>query len=71
MRHFKRMLGLSLLTVGLFAVGTGFSAARSQDVTIDGDHGKLSAVIQRPDGKTSYPWSSLCTASWGIRSDLS
>lgn len=49
------MLGLSLLTVGLFAVGTGFSAARSQDVTIDGDHGKLSAVIQRPDGKTSYP----------------
>ena len=55
MRHFKRMLGLSLLTVGLFAVGTGFSAARSQDVTIDGDHGKLSAVIQRPDGKTSYP----------------
>lgn len=29
--------------------------AKSQAVKIDGDHGKLSAVIQTPDGKTSYP----------------
>ena len=29
--------------------------AKSQSVQIDGDHGKLSAVIQTPDGKASYP----------------
>ena len=29
--------------------------AKSQAFKIDGDHGKLSAVIQTPDGKTSYP----------------
>lgn len=55
MRHFKRLLGLSLLTLGLFTMGTGVGAAQSQDVTLDGDHGKLSAVLQRPDGKSEYP----------------
>ena len=29
--------------------------AKSQTLQIDGDHGKLSAVIQMPDGKKSYP----------------
>lgn len=55
MRHFKRLLGLSLLTLGLFTMGTGGGAAQSQDVTIDGDHGKLSSILQRPDGKREYP----------------
>ena len=55
MRHFKRLLGLSLLTLGLFTMGTGVGAAQSQDVPIDGDHGKLSAILQRPDGKSEYP----------------
>lgn len=55
MRTFKRILGLSLLTLGLFTIGAGVGAAKSQEVAIDGDHGKLSAVIQRPEGKTEYP----------------
>ena len=56
MRTFKRILGLSLLTLGLFTMGAGMGAAQSQEVAIDGDHGKLSAVIQRPAGKTEYPF---------------
>lgn len=55
MRTFKRILGLSLLTLGVFTMGAGMGAAQSQEVAIDGDHGKLSAVIQRPAGKTEYP----------------
>ena len=55
MRQFKRILGLSLLTLGLFTLGAGVGAAQSREVRIDGDHGTLSAVIQRPEGKTSYP----------------
>ncbi len=31
------------------------SCAQSRNVTIDGDHGKLSAVIQTPKGKFFYP----------------
>ena len=29
--------------------------AKSQDISIDGDHGKLSAVLQTPAGQTEYP----------------
>ena len=31
------------------------AAAQTQNLEIDGDHGKLSAVIQRPDNQTKYP----------------
>lgn len=36
------------------------ASAKSQDVTIDGDHGKLSAVIQTPDGKEKFPLVIIC-----------
>ena len=35
-------------------------SAMSQDVTIDGDHGKLAAVLQTPDALSKYPLVILC-----------
>lgn len=34
--------------------------AKSQNLTIDGDHGKLAAVLQTPDNKSSYPLVIIC-----------
>lgn len=45
---------LSLVLV-LFASLPFKAEAKSQALQIDGDHGKLSAVMQTPDGKNSYP----------------
>lgn len=36
------------------------TSAQSRNVTIDGDHGKLAAVIQTPDGQTTYPLVIIC-----------
>lgn len=36
------------------------ASAKSQDVTIDGDHGKLAAILQTPDGQAKYPLVVLC-----------
>ena len=36
------------------------SAAQSKAVTIDGDHGKLAAVLQTPDGQKNFPLVILC-----------
>lgn len=36
------------------------ACAKSQELQIDGDHGKLSAILQTPDGKSSYPLVILC-----------
>ena len=35
-------------------------AVQSQDISIDGDHGKLSAVLQTPDGQAKFPLVILC-----------
>ena len=35
-------------------------SAKSQDVTIDGDHGKLAAILQTPDARTNYPLVIIC-----------
>lgn len=35
-------------------------SAQSQNLWLDGDHGKLSAVLQTPDGKSNYPLVILC-----------
>ena len=48
----KKILFLAL-TLCLMLPMTAFAA--SERVSIDGDHGKLSAIIQRPDGCSSYP----------------
>ena len=34
--------------------------AQSKDITIDGDHGKLAAILQVPDGKERYPLVIMC-----------
>ena len=44
----KILLGmLSILPLSVFA--------QTQNITIDGDHGKLAAIMQTPDNKNSYP----------------
>ena len=50
----KFLFALMILLVPLTA------CAQSKDVTIDGDHGKLSAVLQTPDGQKNFPLVILC-----------
>lgn len=35
-------------------------SAMSRDVTIDGDHGKLAAILQTPDGREKFPLVIIC-----------
>ena len=35
-------------------------SAQSRNVTIDGDHGKLAAVLQTPDGVSQFPMVIIC-----------
>jgi len=35
-------------------------SAQSRNVEIDGDHGKLAAVVQTPDGKSNFPMVIIC-----------
>lgn len=53
----KIFLGVMLAASLIF---TSTANAKSQNVTIDGDHGKLSAVIQTPNKLTSYPLVIIC-----------
>lgn len=55
MISFKKMLALSVLALSTFTMGVGISQAKSQAVTIHGDHGKLAAVVQTPDNQKEYP----------------
>lgn len=48
----KIFVGLILSVVMMIP---SLTSAKSQDLWIDGDHGKLSAVIQTPDDKATYP----------------
>ncbi len=50
----KFLLALMILLLPLTA------SAQSQAVTIDGDHGKLDAVLQTPDGLSKYPLVIIC-----------
>ena len=50
----KFFVALMILFVPLTA------AAQSKDISIDGDHGKLSAVLQTPDGQAKFPLMILC-----------
>lgn len=52
---FKKIALFGALTLGLFAVTGNVGFAESRDITIDGDHGKLAAVLQTPDGQNKYP----------------
>lgn len=42
-------------------------SAQSRNVTIDGDHGKLAAVIQTPDGLSNFPIVILCHGFTGYK----
>jgi len=44
-----------LLALGVFSTAANVSFAQSKAVTISGDHGKLAAVVQTPDGAKNYP----------------
>lgn len=35
-------------------------SAQSRNVEIDGDHGKLAAIVQTPDGKSNFPLVIIC-----------
>ena len=45
---------LSVVLAALLSLPLAVNA-KSQALQIDGDHGKLSAILQTPDGKKSYP----------------
>ena len=45
----------SVLVGVMMATLSTVSFAASEQVTIMGDHGKLAAVVQRPDGVSKYP----------------
>ena len=50
----KFLIALVLMLLPLTA------SAQSQNISIDGDHGKLSAVLQTPDGQKNYPLVIIC-----------
>ena len=54
MKPMKILLSM-MLAVGLMVNVNGIAQAKSQDISIDGDHGKLAATLQTPDGKDEYP----------------
>ena len=56
----KKIAAVSLFTLGLMTIGTGVSSAQSKDLVIDGDHGKLAAVLQTPDTAKDYPLVIIC-----------
>jgi len=53
--HWKKLAFTSLLALGLVTAGTSSTYAQSRELTIQGDHGKLAAVLQTPDQAKSYP----------------
>ena len=47
--------------IALLLMAIPFTAsAQSRSLSIDGDHGKLSAVLQTPDGQKNYPLVIIC-----------
>ena len=45
----KGLVMAGLITLGAMGIGGGTVMAQSQDISIDGDHGKLVAVLQTPE----------------------
>ncbi len=50
----------NLLLVAFMSFFSVSGYAQTQNISIEGDHGKLSAVIQTPQGKNSYPMVIIC-----------
>ena len=51
----KTLALIGALTIGLMHVCSNSALAQSKNITIDGDHGKLSGVLQTPDTQKNYP----------------
>ena len=51
----KKIVFASAIALGIISAGSDTGFAQSQHLTIDGDHGKLDAVLQTPDGVRDYP----------------
>ena len=62
MFRFLIALILALMPVTAFA--------QSQNISIDGDHGKLAAVLQTPDNQKNYPLVILCHGFTGDKENL-
>ena len=49
------------ILIALMILAIPFTAsAQAQDILIDGDHGKLAAILQTPDGQKNYPLVIIC-----------
>lgn len=63
-KHFfsrlRHMMRPALLATALLTLSMGAASAQSEQVTIQGDHGKLSAILQRPDNGKNVPLVILC-----------
>lgn len=57
MKHInlKKIIAISMLTLGLIAGGSGNGLAHSQDLPLEGDHGRIAAILQTPDDVEAYP----------------
>lgn len=60
----KFLIALMVLLMPLTA------AAQSRHISIDGDHGKLAAVLQTPDGQAKYPLVIICHGFTGNKNSL-
>ena len=49
MKTINKILAALALTLPFYA------SAKTTEITIDGDHGKLAAILQVPENKTAYP----------------
>lgn len=62
----KKFLGL-LLSASMLFTATAF--AQSRDVRIEGDHGKLSAIVQTPDNQKNFPLVIICHGFTGNKNE--
>lgn len=55
-----RRVHLSALVLLVCVLISSCAYAKTQALTIDGDHGKLAALLQTPDGRDKYPAVIIC-----------
>ena len=53
-----KLLFTMFLSIGLLFGST--AEAQTREISIDGDHGKLAAIIQTPDNRSKYPLVIIC-----------
>ena len=64
---FKSLFGLIL---AVFLLTPSATFAQTKDVWIDGDHGKLKAIIQTPDGLSKFPMVIICHGFTGTKNEF-